>query len=80
MQKKIVLLNSLEGEQSAAVADFYVKGFLQMLADKIFTIAPDLHRTMILNKNIPTSGQLSMTPAPMKNANRLLDTEVASSV
>jgi hypothetical protein len=51
MQKKIILLNSLEGEQSAAVADFYVKGFLQMLADKIFTIAPDLHRTMILNKN-----------------------------
>lgn len=51
MQKKIILLNSLEGEQSVAVADFYVKGFLQMLADKIFTIAPDLHRTMILNKN-----------------------------
>lgn len=38
-----MLYNTLEAE-SGAVADFYVKGFFQMVVDKIFSIAPDLHR------------------------------------
>jgi hypothetical protein len=31
--------------------DFYVKGFLQMIVDKIFTMAPELHRDVVSKFN-----------------------------
>jgi hypothetical protein len=45
VSKRQQIMKLIDAEtQSSRVTDFYVKGFLQMLIDKIHAIAPELQR------------------------------------
>ena len=46
-EKKNQTLNALGDECTSHVADFYVKGFLQMVIDKIYGVCPELNRSFI---------------------------------
>ena len=43
LQKKLMIRQTVQQEQSEPVIDFYVKGFLQSIVNKIFQMAPELH-------------------------------------
>jgi hypothetical protein len=43
LQKKLMIRQTVQMEQSEPVIDFFVKGFLQSIVNKIFQMAPELH-------------------------------------